>query len=112
MPREAAARMTWEELEAAGVCDCGLWLDGHPSLGRRAQGRGPAPSGAFNPRTVLPPPPAPAPLTARQAEVLRVAWATPTRREAGRVLQCTGQAVGEILAVVARKGHAVPPVHR
>ena len=34
VPRQVALAMTWEELEAAGLCDCGRELAGHPALGR------------------------------------------------------------------------------
>lgn len=30
--RTVAALMTWEELEAAGLCECGAWLHAHPPL--------------------------------------------------------------------------------
>jgi hypothetical protein len=34
--RDEAARLTWDELEAAGYCDCGRELATHPRLGRPA----------------------------------------------------------------------------
>lgn len=34
MTREEAARLSFDELEAAGFCECGAPLEGHPPLGR------------------------------------------------------------------------------